>query len=355
MNLFPFQKSSAGSTGATFLPVDYNFRWVVKWQNRALTESEHLSTTFYRKAFQHLSVPTTLYPAPEELMTKVVKIFQSQKNVNIADTHVPMFMQYRDGSTLNKLIEKDHILKLPDNELKKLFRMLGEIAAYDYLIANFDRFLPSDFDGTINHKHSANGGNILVELEDIRPIAKTAEFKTVQVIDNAPLPTGFFTLEEQKEPANEEDQAFNLEGLGLFDETEPQEIETISSNPASAVDGQKLRDGHHEKFVRFRDSEEKDLKILAKQIRIGIINQWNDVLAQKGIQKHPFLEDPKLPSLMEESIFEGLKNAREKMVSINIHETISNLEKMEITTTAGKIVLDFIRKNLMCIENKINV
>jgi len=351
-SVFPFQRSSAGSTGVTFLPLDWDFKWVVKWQNPSLTEVECLCTEFYRRAFVHLSIPQAICVLPDELKKKMREVFKAQ---NISDAYIPMLLEYKNGSTLNKLFEFAHILKLSPEERTKLFIHIGEIAGYDFLIANFDRLAPAGFKGTIDKRHSVNGGNLMVEFvipSNSATWEGNGSVSTVHVIDNAPQPILFFAPEERRI----EDLSDNLDmrGFALFEEDDYEEhsMEVESQGVVDSDQGILLREQRFQDFQNFMQSDPQGISLLASQIYIGIKNEWIRISRDKTLDLPNFIEDPTEKEVMERSLEEGLWKARNNLKELPLQQVLEELEaENNATTKAAEIVFDFIKKNLAFTQN----
>ncbi len=348
---FPFQKSIAGSTGVTFLPLGYNFKWVVKWQNPSLTEAEYLCTVFYKRAFVHLSVPQAICVLSDELINKIREVFKGQ---NISDTYIPMLLEYKDGNTLNKLFEFEHILKLSPEEREKLFVRVGEIAGYDFLIANFDRLVPAGFKDTVDEKHSVNGGNLIVELK-VPPTSEEWESEgsvsSIHVIDNAPHPILFFAPDERRIKELSDDD-MDLEG-GMFYLEDEFEVPSEKIEPQEVADsnlGSRLREKRHQDFLNFIQRDSEGIRVLAKQICIGIKNEWNRIIKEKKLTVPNFIEDTQ--EAMEESLAQGLLLAQVNLKELPLQQVLDELRAENNTVTeAAKIVFDFIQKNLIFTQN----
>ncbi len=348
----PFQRSSAGSTGVTFLPLDFDFKWVVKWQNPSLTEAEYLCTEFYRRAFIHLSVPQAICVLPEALKKKIQEVFKGQ---NISDAYTPMLLEYKNGSTLNKLFEFGHIYKLSPEKREELYVHIGEIAGYDFLIANFDRLVPANFRGTIDARHSVNGGNLMVELELPSSSEKWGENRlesSIHVIDNAPQPILFFAPEERRiEDLSDE---VDIGGFAFFEEDGFEEplMEIESQEIADSEQGTRLREQRYQDFQNFMQADHEETLLLARQIRIGITNEWNRILADKNLALSNLMEDPQEQEAMVRSLEKGLWLAKNNLKELPLQRVLEELETENNTTTkAAKIVFDFIKKNLAFTQN----
>src|SRR5271169_6623350 len=90
---FAFQRSQAGSSGLTYLPMEVEFKWVVKWQNRTQAEIEYLCTEFYKRAFNHLSVPSMLFNLSQKPTEILRRYFDG-----VAEIHVPLLIEYKNGN-----------------------------------------------------------------------------------------------------------------------------------------------------------------------------------------------------------------------------------------------------------------
>lgn len=332
---FPFIKSSLGSTGITFLPKDFNFKWVVKWQNPALTETEFTCTQFYKRAFTDLSVPEAIYPLPEALVKKFQVLFKAK---SISDQYVPMLLEFKRGNNLNKLFENRLIFQLPDNELESLFTTFGMIAGFDSLIANYDRFLPHGYRGKVDQTHSANGGNVMVEFcvpESFN--SAQASLKSVYVIDISPHSLLFFDPKERKV---EEIEAEGIGDLGgMFGEEE--EVSVITTERVSI--GESLRKDRAEDFRYFMSISPDRMQDLAQQVAIGIRNEWADKYPNRISE----VDQLSSKSAISEGLEKGLLFAQSKITKARIGTVLDRLKhEGPFVTKSPQIVLEFVEENL---------
>ena len=161
-NDFPFQRSSSGSSGFTFLPKNIQFPWVVKWQNPIQAEIEYICTEFFRRSFTHLSVPKIIYKISNSEKNEMLNYFRNQ---GISSQHIPILIEYKTGNNLKQVFQNKNMNFESIHEMSQFFYNFGEISGYDYLIANCDRFIPNELSEELKNEFSVNGGNILVEID----------------------------------------------------------------------------------------------------------------------------------------------------------------------------------------------
>ncbi len=341
---FPFKRTSLGGTGLTYISRKVGFDWVVKWQSPALAEAEYICTVFYRKTFKHLSVPFMLYHLDPKLLEKLRMIFRKE---NILPSYVPLIMEFKQGVNFHNLYKERHIFQLEKGELIGLFRHLGEIAGYDFLIANFDRLSPVEFTGELNNRYSINGGNFLVEIiED--SLDQKKRVRVVHVIDNAPYLYKFFIADEKRGVVSLEE--VSPIGLDRFEEEgDIKEEEPKLPRPVKnelSTNGNELRQARYAEFKLFLSANSNHIKLLAQQIFIGIQNEWRQIQeAYKTPGLHFFDE---MKEQLEKSLAEGLLVAQERLKTLTV-ECIRELEQEPMTTDAAKIVISFMKLNLTSI------
>lgn len=353
---FPFQKSSSGCTGVTFLPCAPDFKWVIKWQKPSLCEAEHLSTEFFRRSFKHLSIPKTILFLPPSLNKKITSIFQRER-ISIAEGYLPLLIEYKDGNTLKKHFEFSHFNKLPFPARTKLFAAFGEVSGYDFLIANFDRFLKANFRQEIDLKHSVNGGNIIIELAPSphsEQSMKASLSNIVHVIDTSPYAPTFFSSNEIKLETNSGD--FEPNCRGIWDDEDPMEIDTsVAQNEPSSylISGQSLREQRSAEFEQFMQSNVQEINILAEQIFIGIVNQIKEAVGNDRSILDLF-EDSDQKIILQNALAGGLLSSRAHLKSLPMQAVLSELwEEIKPQTEAARITHEFIQKNLTFISTSL--
>jgi len=353
----PFQRSQAGSTGITFLPIDSKFNWLVKWQNHSLSEVEYICSQFYKRTFTHLSIPQTIYSMPEQLRKKLFDYFQKEK---VLEGHFPILMEYKDGNTLKKFIENGNFFELSAEDRVKMFASFGEISGYDFMIGNCDRFIPANFRGEINDRFKANTGNFLIELEaptDSGILVEKKSLKTVHFIDNTPHLYSFFELSERsKAPLSAKDDDFCLDMDLIFKnggtegvDTPPIEASALPAQERGRLPtGDELREQRLDDFKYYFNANDKQLKLLTHQIALGIKNELQDTLVnQKGKFDFIFNEMDADGNICENAIFKGLLAARKNIIGLN--PSIMGSLSGEITSSSSKaniIVQKFISRVL---------
>lgn len=339
---FPFQRSSNGVSGLTFLPLDLEFRWVVKWQNQIQGEVEYLCTELFRRSFPHASVPRTELAVDPRFIDPLRDFFGKKESV--ASIHKPLFMQYLNGSNLAKLSQFERFFKLSGEQLFQLGRNFGEIAGYDFLIANSDRFLPKHFRGKINKYYCVNSGNILVEMDkDV--------LVRVHFIDNAPLFDEFYTSTEAHVSYSEGTSAAFEGGFSIFGNSDSEE--EVSQKPSSPISKEETheRTAYHEDFLYFISAKENDFERMAQQMYIGIINDIDDDKVKKKSTWRPnyeaFVSDLGKKQAFIEGAMRGLSEAQEKLNSAPIYEIALELDaEKDWSLETSRILLDFIKLNM---------
>lgn len=368
---FPFRRSGLGSSGFTFLPLSPFFNWVIKWQNPYQTESEYLCTQFYRRSFDHLSVPDVRMIVDKDLINTMYEFFQRYKGedgTQVLYYYTPLVMEYKDGNNLFYAYKESHLFKLNAAGLEKLFHSFGEILGYDFVIANCDRFSPKGFRGAIDKRYRINSGNIMIEFvvpRELDPEETVAVLRTVHSIDNAPLFLFFFDTREKKYveegvKALEE----NLDGaFSLFGESpiEEQENSPSESDEDKEIEGPNLREERHQDFRSFVEGDDEFIHQLAMQSRIGIINELTtpskeskestkDFLARAEHLK-VFMEKSENERAIREGMITGIKKARKHLKDPKVFEVVKELKEEEgCVHPNSAILLDFISRNISYVQ-----
>jgi hypothetical protein len=200
-----------------------------------------------------------------------------------------------------------------------------------------------------------NGGNLMVEFVIPSNSATwdgNGSVSTVHVIDNAPQPILFFAPEERRI----EDPSDNLDmrSFALFEEEKYEEysMEVESQGVVDSDQGILLREQRCQDFQNFMQAEPLGISPLARQIYIGIKNEWLRISRDKALDLPGFIEDPKQKEDIERSLEEGLCKARNNLKKLPLQQVLEELEaEYNPTTKAAKIVFDFIKKNLAFTQN----
>lgn len=233
-------------------------------------------------------------------------------------SHKPLFVEFLGGRNLQKFAEYGQLFKLTPEQLLHLGQEFGKVAGYDFLIANSDRFVPSHFDGTIKKYFCINSGNILIEMDQDK-------IKSVHLIDNAPYFEDFFS---------------NNEIMGIQDSSDDEDSEETHERAI-----------FHEDFQEFMDGDDSYLKLMAEQIKIGIVNDISEAAEETyKVQYDLFSEDKVKLASLEKGLFLGLKEAQTTLASAPISETVNSLRQKYWTKETSRIMLNFIEVNSLYIK-----
>lgn len=396
-----FMRSFYGATGITFLSSDWHFPWVIKWQGRMEAEAEYVCTELFRRTFPHLSIPKCFLE--NEALTRQVNQYAHRmklQGVVFGGSQIPLIMQFKEGANLKDACEiafqqyqrqQFEANAVPNStatthaasflsatigeQVEAVCVLFGEIAGYDFLFGNTDRFLPdniSQFD-LATHYHKANGGNVMLELEE-----NGSSLKMCHLIDLAPCFGSFFSLAEKKaakfEKANgkkdeqgEDDEAETqaseafLNEFSLFgqeeeeakEEAEAKEEKKEEQKEKNKSGGIELRKRMEDAFVFFIESSVAQLQIIAKIIAVGIKNECKEVIKKKDARMEGHDQAIEhLYSIFEErierSILKGLTTAKISILEQNdkLMSVLSHIEQERDYISTTQTLFVFIRDNL---------
>ncbi|MBF5059979.1 hypothetical protein [Candidatus Neptunochlamydia vexilliferae] len=314
---FPFMRSSLGSTGLTFISRQIEFKYVLKWQKLYYTQCEHFCTNFYKRAFSHLSIPKVDMISGEKEEKAIRQFFQEE---SVSKTQHLLCMEFKRGSNLADFVQYGNFFQLPQEGIKSLFTQFGEIAGYDLIIANCDRFLPAGFRGKIQSSYEINAGNIMIEVKNLN--LKDIE---VHVIDNAPHFVSFFRFDErEKKQSGESNSDIGLSLLGMnsdvsYSSSDDDQIETTSK-----VNLAEERGKDFDYFIR---GDIEVLKLMAEQIITGFNNEFNRMKVDKEKWQSFFERNSQQ---MRQKLVGGLKKAQLSIKAVNMHEVRTSSQSEEL-------------------------
>ncbi|MCB1109807.1 MAG: hypothetical protein KDK64_02410 [Chlamydiia bacterium] len=348
---FPFKRSDKGGTGLTYLPLHPLFKWVIKWQNQLGGECEYISTLFYKRVFEHYSVPESAYITDQKIRDTLATVF-IKNNGNVASVHYPLFLEYLKGNNLSAFCANGNLFKLNVEDLFKLFTAFGEVAGYDLAIGNSDRFFPMNFQGVIHSDFKMNSGNIMIEIDE------SGKLVNVHLIDNAPHFLHFFGYEERNPPKSE-DEEDHLDGGFLWDnDSSASETAEGPSQPPKESSSSPLPSGAEKREERTRDfhyfaqSGEANLALMAEQILIGIQNALtSDCEAQKA-PLTVFFEEHR--SHLLQGLISGLQRSQISMCSPEKEAIVDELIALPPAEETTLALLIFIKENLKFVQ-KLNL
>jgi hypothetical protein len=342
-----FQRSHAGNTGKTFLPIDYDFNWVVKWQNRLYCQIEFIATEFFRRGFQHLSVPRPLHVTDISSRQVILRQFK-QQDISVKDE--PLLLEYCQGNTLAVFYVEAHVEKLDSVELAGLFKRFGIISGYDFLIGNNDRLIPSGLPACLSLPHQANGGNVLIELSGNSVAA-------VHAIDNGPNQIYFFDGTERDDRLEDQDEGVSF---AIFDGEGPAAAAPIK---AVSLQGDEYRRARASDFLYFMQAQEGEMTLLAMKILEGIQTAWKKALYERQLKSaRPLLLNVKKVALLFNpekeggrrsslcnSIKSGLMEARNDIRARreSLQYLIADLRQKYEDVRCVAVFANFVNQNLM--------
>ncbi len=373
-----YKRSFFGATACTFLPLDADFPWVLKWQGRFEAEAEYVCTEFLRKSFCHLSIPIILFDL--ENVTQRLSRYKIQMKLEgvVLSKHIPILVEYKEGSNLKfmckNFLESDGFIS--PEEISKICILFGEIAGYDFLIGNTDRLIPNDIHNhSIKTYHKANGGNLQIELNLAFTPDKNNSFRLLKchLIDNAPCFGSFFSLTEKKQesPKDTEEDIYNLyseegngsnENAGLNNynykgEIPEEENYEKREEPEEDAEGKKLREKMLNSFIYFFNSSTKELNFIASIIAQGLINECKFVLTNQSANNENKNDEieylyKKYDKLIIEGIELGLEKAKKNIKNPDLLTIIEGIKQENNYIKTTKIYLNFIETNLKIAQKK---
>ncbi|MBF5059806.1 hypothetical protein [Candidatus Neptunochlamydia vexilliferae] len=304
---FPFQKSASGGSGQTFLPLSRTIPWVIKWQPIYQAECEVLCSKFYKRTFTHLSVPQVEFVS-EETLKKLQQFFSQRPSTNIPKDYHPILIEYKVGQNLKKACETNNIFSLSSKAWLTLFENLGEIAGYDLLIGNCDRFIPENIHSTKQAISRVNSGNILIEWNNDKAL------KTVHLIDNAPHFSSFFDVKEKRSRSS---SSSSIGASNLFNNS--QDSSNESSQDQSPVQNQIVLSGEQKRKNRLADlkyftsAPKEGIQKIAKLIYKDIASEFTQQISQ--------------PDKLINSLEKGLTKAQLKMKKTKFMDELEAVKK----------------------------
>ena len=334
---FPYQKSTVGATGKTFLPKDHSLCYVVKWQKKLFCECEHTCTKFYKKVFAHLSVPKTFHETDRKTREVALNFFQKYSGcASLEKSDYPLFMEYLTGNNLVQFGVNKNLVFFLEKSIETLFYSFGEIAGYDLLVGNSDRFFPAKFIGNIDTDFKVNGGNIMIEVNFDHSL------KNIHIIDNAPKFSEFFTMSERTGKSDNEPI------FDIFSDNVGSLLETDESSEVEEFDYRADRERDFQYYIQGTDEE---IKKMAEQIYIGIKNEIRSSL-ENPEENDLFFK--KNENLIKAKLYEGLIKARQNMGESSVSGIFDEIMKSDIKEEGTMIFINFVKENLLYASKLMN-
>lgn len=275
------------------------------------------------------------------------QFFNSKKEA-IGDSQHLLYMEFKRGRNLTNFLKQGDFFKLSESGLSSLFKLFGEVAGYDLIIANCDRFLPANFRGDIQKNHIINTGNIMIEVKslDLKDIE-------VHVIDNAPHFVSFFISQETAKAKDSSSGDYNLcffsggsvESSSSNDDDNgnfPQVALSVNPRPERSKD-----------FKYFIEGDEKVLELMAEQVIVGFENEtsklFKDTQQEEALK---FFKDQSMRMRMKVGFVEGLQDAQKKIKAIKIDKIMKQVFDSRIYThKTVEVLKEFIVSNFELVRN----
>jgi hypothetical protein len=156
--------------------------FILKSLNKESAENEKFCADLFRKF--ELNTPRLYFVGSEKIKGNVTGQSLIEKiHGTVGDSNELIFMFGFEATTLKDLITSKALFELKTEDLEKIFSTMGQVAIFDLLIANDDRFFRHNSENPSRVGKFLNEGNIMFDLKITGNKERT--FSQAFIIDNA--------------------------------------------------------------------------------------------------------------------------------------------------------------------------